>query len=104
MPDGYSGFTVCDITTQTEDGRYMARAAVVGRSGGRTLSQRFLDFETFDSEAQATARAQAGALAWIDDETRYVPLALPMNPSQVRHASSLTRHSAVLAENWPDAR
>jgi len=43
-----------------------------------------LDFETFDSEAQATARAQAGALAWIDEETGYVPLALPTNLSQVR--------------------
>ena len=76
MPGIYKDFTVCDLTTQTEDGRYMARAAVVGR-GGRTLSQRFLDFETFDTEAQATARAQARALAWIDEETRYVPLALP---------------------------
>jgi hypothetical protein len=43
------------------DGRYMARAAVVMRNGSRTLSQRFLDFETFDTEAEATARAQAGA-------------------------------------------
>jgi len=77
MPDGYSGFTVCDITTQTEDGRYMARAAVVGRSEGRALSQRFLDFETFDTEAKASARAQAGARAWIDEEKWDVPLALP---------------------------
>ena len=69
MPSIHKDFTVCDHTTRTEAGRYMARAAVVGRSGGRTLSQRFLDFETFDSEAQATARAQAGALAWIDEET-----------------------------------
>ena len=84
MPDIYNGFTVHDLTSHTEDGRYMARAAVVGRSEGRTLSQRFLDFETFDSEAQATARAQAGALAWIDEETGYVPLALPTNLSQMR--------------------
>ncbi len=77
MPDGYSGFTVCDITTQTEDGRYMARAAVVGRSGGHTLSQRFLDFETFDAEAKAKARAHAGARAWIDEAMWDVPLALP---------------------------
>ena len=84
MPSIHKDFTVCDLTTRTEDGRYMARAAVVGRSGGRTLSQRFLDFETFDSEVEATARAQAGALAWIDEETGYVPLALPTNLSQVR--------------------
>jgi hypothetical protein len=77
MPLGYKDFTVCDLTTQTEDGRYIARAAVVGRSEGRTLSQRFLDFETFDTEAQASARAQAGARAWIDEEMWDVPLALP---------------------------
>jgi hypothetical protein len=85
MPDIYNGFTVYDLTSQIEDDRYMARAAVVVRGEGRTLSQRFLDFESFDTEAQATARAQAGALAWIGEETRYVPLALPLNPSQVRH-------------------
>ena len=84
MPGMYKDFKVCDLTIQTEDGRYVARAAVVGRSGGRTLSQRFLDFETFDTEAQASARAEAGARAWIDEETGYVPLALPTNLSQVR--------------------
>jgi hypothetical protein len=79
MPDIYKNFSVCGLTTQMEDGRYMARAAVVGRGGSRTLSQRFFDFETFDTEAEATARAQAGARAWIDEETLYVPLALPTN-------------------------
>ena len=77
MPDIYKNFTVCDLTTQMEDGRYLARAAVVGRSGGRTLSQRFLDFETFDTEAKASARAQAGARVWIDEEMWDAPLALP---------------------------
>ena len=81
MTDNYKDYTVCDLTTPMEDGRYVARAAVVGRGGGRTLSQRFLDFETFDTEAQATARAQAGAVAWIGEETRCVPLSLPLNPS-----------------------
>jgi hypothetical protein len=68
MPHVHKDFTVCDLTTQTEDGRYMARAAVVVLGGNRTQSQRFLDFETFDTEAEATARAQAGARAWIDAE------------------------------------
>lgn len=77
MPGVYKDFAVCDLTTQIEDGRYMARAAVVTRNGSRTLSQRFLDFETFDTEAQASARAQAGARAWIDEEMWDVPLALP---------------------------
>src|SRR5438105_1072577 len=73
----YNDFTVCDLTTQMEEGRYMARVAVVMRGGSRTLSQRFLDFETFDTEAEATACALAGAKAWIDEEMWYVPLALP---------------------------
>ena len=60
MPEIYKNFTVYDLTTQMEDGRYMARAAVVTLGGSRTLSQRFLDCETFDTEAEATARAQAG--------------------------------------------
>jgi hypothetical protein len=77
VPHIYKGFTVCDLTAQTEDGRYVARAAVVGRRDSRALSQRFLDFETFASETEAIARAQAGARAWIDEETSYVPLALP---------------------------
>ena len=84
MPGMYKDFKVRDLTIHTEDGRYVARAAVVGRSGGRTLSQRFLDFETFDTEAKASARAQAGAMAWIDEETGYVPLVLPTNLRQVR--------------------
>jgi hypothetical protein len=78
MPDVYRDFTIRDLTTRMEDGRYIARAAVVGHSG-RTLSQRFLDLETFDTEERASARAQAGARAWIDEEMWDVPLALPTN-------------------------
>ena len=80
MPDVvYRDFTIRDLTTRMEDGRYLGRAAVVRRSAGRVLSQRFFDFETFDTEAQASARAQAGARAWIDEERWDVPLALPTN-------------------------
>jgi len=85
MPDIYKNFAVYDLTTQMEDGRYMARAAVVARGGSRTLSQRFLDFETFDTEAEATACAQAGARAWIDEEMLYVQLALPASLSKAPH-------------------
>ena len=85
MPDIYKNFAVWDLTRQRGDGRYMARAAVVPLSGTRTLFQRFLDFETFDTKAAATARAQAGARAWIDEEVLYVPLALPTNLSKAPH-------------------
>ena len=78
MPDVYRDFRICDLTSQMEDGRYMARVAVVARRG-RTLSQRFLDLGTFDTEATASARARAGARAWIDEEMWDVPLALPTN-------------------------
>ena len=74
------------------DGRYMARAAVVPLSGPRTLFQRSLDFETFDTESAAPARAQAGARAWIDEEMLHVPLALPTNLSKAPHTER--RHAA----------
>src|SRR4030095_7435732 len=77
MPVIHKGFTVCDLTTRMEDARYKARAAVMALDGSRTRFQRFLDFETFDTKAEATARAQAGAMAWIDAEVPDTPLALP---------------------------
>ena len=79
MSHDHKDFRVCDLTAQMDDGRYRACAAVVGRGGGHTLSQRFLDFGTFESEAEATARAQAGARAWVDEDMWDVPLALPTN-------------------------
>ena len=82
MPVIYRDFAVCDLTTQTDDGRYKARAAVMPLSGSRTLFQRFLDFETFETKAEATARAHAGAGAWIDEELRR--FALP-NRSKSRY-------------------
>ena len=79
MSHDHKDFRVCDLTAPLDDGRYRACAAVVGRGESRTLSQRFLDFGTFESEAEATARAQAGARAWIDEQVCDVPLALPTN-------------------------
>jgi hypothetical protein len=48
------------ISAKASASAFVARAAVVVHGGSRTLSQRFLDFETFDTEAETTARAQAG--------------------------------------------
>ena len=73
----YKGYTVSNRTTQMEDGRYRAQAAVISLHGGRTRSQRFLDFETFRTEVEAEVRALAGAMAWIDQELRQDRLALP---------------------------
>ena len=82
MPHIYRNFTVCDLTTQMKDGRYMARVAVLARGSGRRLFQRYLDFGTLGTWAEATARAQAGARAWIDEQALYVPLALPTRTIQ----------------------
>lgn len=75
----YKGYTFTDMTTQTDEGRYKARAAITALDGSRTRSQRFLDLETFKTKAEANARVLAGAMAWIDANLRQDPLALPTN-------------------------
>jgi hypothetical protein len=82
MPEIYKNFTVCDLTTQLEEGGCMARATVVVLAGSRALSQRSLDCETFDAEAEATARAQAWGRACIDEQALYISLALPTRTIQ----------------------
>jgi hypothetical protein len=47
--------------------------------GTRTRSQRFLDLETFRTEAEANERAMTGAIAWIDANAAHDQLALPTN-------------------------
>lgn len=83
----YKGYIVTDLTTRTEDGRYKARAAIISLEGTRTRSQRFLDFETFRTQAEAQARALAAARAWIDAD-QDDRLALPSNflPFTQQHA------------------
>lgn len=75
----YKGYAFTDMTTQTDDGRYKARAAIMALDGTRTRSQRFLDLETFKSQAEANARVVAGAKAWIDADIGKDLLALPSN-------------------------
>lgn len=72
----YKGYAFTDETTETEDGRYRARARVLGMDGGRR-SQRFIDLETFANEADARLCALAGARSWIDAEDGQDKLALP---------------------------
>lgn len=73
----YKGYTVCDLTCQSGKGRWTARVAIMVSDPTRTRSQCFLDFETFASNEEAQARAEAGAVAWIDHELRSDRLALP---------------------------
>jgi hypothetical protein len=77
MRTTYKGYAFTDLTTQTDDGRYKARAAIMALEGSRTRSQRFLDLETFKTLAEANARVLAGAMAWIDANLGDDRLALP---------------------------
>lgn len=73
----YKGYTFTDVTTPTDGGRFKARAAIMALEGGRTRSQRFLDLETYNTEAEARARVAVAAKAWIDADLGQDKLALP---------------------------
>ncbi|MGH8264271.1 MAG: hypothetical protein ACRET4_12385 [Steroidobacteraceae bacterium] len=79
MRNAYKGYIFTDMTTRTDDARYKARVAIMALDGSRTRSQRFLDLETFRTEAEASARALAGAMEWIDAQAGPDRLALPTN-------------------------
>lgn len=75
----YKGYTVADVTTATDDGRFRACAAIMSLDGGRIRSQRFLDLETFRTREEAHARTMQVAKDWIDALPSSDPLALPTN-------------------------
>lgn len=75
----YKGFLITDVTTQTDDGRYKARAAIVSLDGTRTRSQRFIDLATFRTPFEAEAQVLAAAMAWIDAAAEEDRLSLPSN-------------------------
>jgi hypothetical protein len=75
----YKGYTFAGMSTQTEGGRFRARVAIMSLDGSRTRSQRFLDLETFRTEAEANKRAMAAAVEWIDAESGKDQLGLPTN-------------------------
>lgn len=75
----YKGYTVADVTTAMDDGRFQARAAIMSLNGERTRSQRFLDLETFRTSEEAHARTMQVAKAWIDALPAADRLALPTN-------------------------
>ena len=75
----YKGFTFAGLSTQTDNGEYRARVAIMTLDGTRTSSQRFLDLEIFRTEAEANERAIAAAKGWIDEHSGQDQLALPTN-------------------------
>ena len=77
MRTTYKGYILTDVTTQTDEGRYKARAAIMSLDGTRTRSQRFLDLETFRTRDEASARVLAAGRTWIDNNAGEDRLALP---------------------------
>ena len=73
----YKGFTYTDVTTRTDDGRYIARVAIMALDGSRTRSQRFIDLETYPTRDAAHDRVDAVARAWIDANLDPERLGLP---------------------------
>jgi hypothetical protein len=75
----YKGYTFAGASTKTEGGRYRSRVAIMALDGTRARSQRFLDLETFPTEAEANERAMTAAIAWVDADAAQDQLALPTN-------------------------
>ena len=73
----YKGYTFASMSTLTDRGQYRAKVAIMALGGTRTRSQRFLDLDTFRTEAEANDGAVAGAMAWIDANDSQDGLALP---------------------------
>nr|WP_246295084.1 hypothetical protein [Schlegelella koreensis] len=66
-PFTYKGYRLT-VTSVALDTGFKASVAIVGLEGGRLRSQRFLDVEPCDEEADAIASAVVEAEAWIDRE------------------------------------
>ena len=77
MGTTYKGYTYTDVTTRTDDGRYIARVAIMALDGSRTRSQRFLDLEIYATRDAAHERAEFAARAWIDANLDPERLELP---------------------------
>jgi hypothetical protein len=73
----YKGHLFVSVATQIGGGSYRATVAMMALDGTRTRSQRFLDFGTFGTKAEADETAMAAAKAWIDDNSESDSLALP---------------------------
>ena len=64
----YKGFLLSPAPMQEADGRFQPRIGVTAMGGDRTRAQRFLDLPlSFDTEAEAVARAIEVGKRWVDD-------------------------------------
>jgi len=77
MKTVYRGYTYTNLTAPADDGRYVARVAIMALDGTRTRSQRFLDLESYATREEADARAHEAAVEWIDANQHPDRLALP---------------------------
>ena len=62
----YRGHVLSCRPLLQDDGRYQARVAITSLGGDKTLSQRFLDLESFASKEEAISKAHLAGLAWVD--------------------------------------
>jgi hypothetical protein len=65
----YRGYLLSCQPSPVEQ-RFQARVVITALGGDKTRSQRFLDLETFDSEAAAIERAHEAGIQWIDANDR----------------------------------
>ena len=64
----YKGHLLSCRPAQQDEGRYQARVTIICASGQKTVSQHFLDLESFASFDDAVARAHAAGVEWVDAE------------------------------------
>ncbi len=69
----YRGHLISWRPTDRRDGRFVARATIVSLGSEKTVSQRFLDLETFATFAEAAKRGGEAAVGWVDAELRARP-------------------------------
>jgi len=76
-PLRYKDHRLTAVSTLDFDGTYRSRVALTVVRLGRPLSQRFVDFESFATKAEADERAIKGGKRWIDDQQRIASAAFP---------------------------
>jgi hypothetical protein len=66
----YRGYLLSSRPMALEDGRFQARVAITALASDKTLAQRFLDLDVFDSRDEAVQQAIRSGMEWIDSNQR----------------------------------
>lgn len=73
----HKDFLLAAVSTGNDNGSYRSRVALTAVKQGRPQSQRFIDFESFSTQALADQRAIDGGKLWIDNQARIASRAFP---------------------------